>query len=277
MEWFSTMFQAKKWQTRLTKLARHRDASGLFLIDYLNEHPNAHALDQKIIAHLLADFDLTNFEVGQIRTLKRDLEFAEGRSLLHQMYVEHHDPLSSKQQGDSSIISFFSLASFWAHHYDIHGETPLMLYLRTHCRGPNPKLIVARDMIKQGGADVNQRNRDGGTVLHFAAKHSLLSALEFFTSCGAKVNHRDHRGFSALDYAVASYNRSRTRSEKAELMARSLKCIRLLLDRSAHAAYLPDVKGRRVTTKRGHEIVIPETDVWNEAVQGSRDSYISYA
>lgn len=273
MEWLTQLYAQKKWKARLGTLARHRDASGLFLIDYLNQHPEAHTLDKKVISHLLKDFDLSNFKVGQTRTLKSDFEMPGGQSPLHQMCSRTN--LMDVKGNLSAGSFFFCFAGMWANHYDVHGDTPLFAYLRVHGKGPSPELFAIKDMIKRGGSDVNQRNREGGTVLHFAAKHSLLTALDFFISCGANINHRDYRGFSALDHAVGAYNRSRMKSEKAELMAKSLKCIRMLLDHGAHAAYLPDAKGKRVRTKKGNQIVIPDTDVWNEAVMADESSRMS--
>ncbi|GAB1312273.1 hypothetical protein MFIFM68171_02483 [Madurella fahalii] len=54
-------------------------------------------------------------------------------------------------------------------------------------------------MIKRGWADVNMRDADGQTALHWAAQEQSLAIFERLVEAGADVDAVDHDGLSALD------------------------------------------------------------------------------
>ncbi|KAF2187057.1 hypothetical protein K469DRAFT_686265 [Zopfia rhizophila CBS 207.26] len=101
------------------------------------------------------------------------------------------------------------------------------------------------------GASADARSRDGTTILHFAAKYSWPEVLEEILSLNVNINHRDRRGYNALDYAISNFNRSRRSSGKTTQFGKSLKCIMLLIDNGAHTDFPPNVQRERIKSIRG--------------------------
>ncbi|MDB4669003.1 ankyrin repeat domain-containing protein, partial [bacterium] len=52
------------------------------------------------------------------------------------------------------------------------------------------------------GANVNQKNKDGFTLLHLAVKSGHERIVKLLISKGAVVNAKDTRGFTSLDYST---------------------------------------------------------------------------
>ena len=73
------------------------------------------------------------------------------------------------------------------------------------------KLLIAH------GADVNQKNIRGATVLMAAAIGGPLSVVEYLIEKGADVKMRDNDGHTALMYAEAQQETSRS-EERDEII-----------------------------------------------------------
>ena len=64
---------------------------------------------------------------------------------------------------------------------------------------------VARiQTMLKAGANVNAKNLDGETALHYAARKGHAAAIEVLLKAGANVNAKDKDGFKVLHYAEAN-------------------------------------------------------------------------
>lgn len=54
--------------------------------------------------------------------------------------------------------------------------------------------------------NVNEKDRDGRTMLMFAALYERLSVVDYLLSRGADINAGDNNGFTALHFAVQANN-----------------------------------------------------------------------
>ena len=52
------------------------------------------------------------------------------------------------------------------------------------------------------GADVNAKDKDGGTPLHYAAKYGRKETVELLIAKGADLNAKDDDGKTPLDRAI---------------------------------------------------------------------------
>ena len=60
--------------------------------------------------------------------------------------------------------------------------------------------LIRREL--SNGANVNQKNEDGFTLLHLAAQSGHKRIVELLISKGADVNAKDTRGLTSLDYST---------------------------------------------------------------------------
>ena len=60
--------------------------------------------------------------------------------------------------------------------------------------------LIRREL--SNGANVNQKNEDGCTLLHLAAQSGHKRIVELLISKGADVNAKDTRGLTSLDYSI---------------------------------------------------------------------------
>ena len=60
--------------------------------------------------------------------------------------------------------------------------------------------LIRREL--SNGANVNQKNEDGFTLLHLAAQSGHKRIVELLISKGADVNAKDTRGLTSLDYSI---------------------------------------------------------------------------
>ena len=74
-----------------------------------------------------------------------------------------------------------------------------------HFAAGNGTLDVIAALIK-AGADVNAKNNVGVSALHFAAGNGTLDAIAFLTKAGADVNSKDNNGFTVLHHAALGGN-----------------------------------------------------------------------
>ncbi|EAY11074.1 hypothetical protein TVAG_044980 [Trichomonas vaginalis G3] len=63
------------------------------------------------------------------------------------------------------------------------------------------------------GANINAKDRDGITNLHFAVERECIEIVEFLISRGANINEKDNLGKSILHYTANNFNK-----ELAELL-----------------------------------------------------------
>ncbi len=69
-------------------------------------------------------------------------------------------------------------------------------------------------MLIAAGADLNARQKDGKTALHYAAQYGPAEALRLLLAAGADATLRDANGQTPLDLATAN-----RRPANAELLS----------------------------------------------------------
>lgn len=81
-------------------------------------------------------------------------------------------------------------------HTDNNGNTALLLHADNHCN---------KDVIKElvrAGADINAKNRDGNTVLHFVLKNGNVDVARFLVKKGADYQAVNNKGETPMEIAV---------------------------------------------------------------------------
>ena len=81
---------------------------------------------------------------------------------------------------------------------DIDGKTALHYAIQV-----KSKDII--DFLISNGADINARDNDGSTVLHYASELNSKDIIEFLISKGADINARDNRGMTPLHSAEENH------------------------------------------------------------------------
>jgi ankyrin repeat protein len=71
------------------------------------------------------------------------------------------------------------------------------------------------ELMAIDGVDLDDRDRDGSTLLGWAARRGHLEALGLLLDAGARVNARDAAGRTALGWAIEA-----SQHEAAELLRR---------------------------------------------------------
>jgi ankyrin repeat protein len=64
------------------------------------------------------------------------------------------------------------------------------------------ELVIIQSLVQDGGVDVNAKDEDARTALHYAAKGGHLETLKYLVGKGAEVNARDIKRKTALHYAA---------------------------------------------------------------------------
>ncbi len=70
---------------------------------------------------------------------------------------------------------------------------------------PSPEYVVSDEEVISKAefvADVNEKDRDGRTMLMFAALHGRLHVVNYLLARGADLNIADNNGFTPLHFAV---------------------------------------------------------------------------
>ncbi|KAF2109455.1 hypothetical protein BDV96DRAFT_604784 [Lophiotrema nucula] len=257
-------------------LTEKRDSSGAFLRDYLMTRSHCYAtwllektgrLHPTFSEHLEAgsasspdpfwNFNdrMDGFE------LQAALPLFESLDATFVVDVETScPPLKKVAQGISNSPVQRALA-LDPNHYATDGMTPLLraVALKLY-EGATPQLRP----YDKACINFNARSRDGQTILHFSTirnRPDVLSQILNIRSQKMQVNHRDRYGFSALDYAVDHYNRSRRITGTVKALAQSLKCIWLLVDHGAQMTFSPGGKGQLATRPGGGSILIPDMEL----------------
>ncbi|POR37698.1 E3 ubiquitin-protein ligase HACE1 [Tolypocladium paradoxum] len=124
-------------------------------------------------------------------------------------------PVRRQQNSDNLVDSCSTLLEFRhslatgiltagadPNHYDLNGNTPLMVFAaelpEDNDYKTGPKIF---DLLVEYGADVHARNRAGETALHIAVRCGRKLAMKTLVRHGANVHARDADGRSVLDVA----------------------------------------------------------------------------
>lgn len=117
--------------------------------------------------------------------------------------------------------------------YDCEGCTPLMSFI-IHIRDESEEqTIQLLGLLLEGGANINNRNRQGESALHIAVRLGRRNVTQFLLSRGAKVHARTSRGFGVLAHGVKYSDKA---SEDSLLYAQICLCIDLVGRAGAIAA-----------------------------------------
>lgn len=255
MHWLSDiMLRDNEWQQRVWRLAQLRDATGVFLIDFMALSPGFDVLSEDIRSQFRPLFVHNPTQVDQSGILSDEDE--QGRTRLHQ-YIQK-DFLQTAALHEVSLP--FDIIGPDINRYNVRGRTPLMDFLLQAFEQEIEESVICAKVqhLLRCGANVNARSRGGSTILHFAAKKALPKLLETLLTTDIQVDHGDNAGYSALDYAAKVFNRSRTFKAPAALTARSLKSTAHLLGVVSHtfrrdraipaSAPTKDIKDRALQT-----------------------------
>jgi ankyrin repeat protein len=110
--------------------------------------------------------------------------------------------------------------------FDSLGATPLHTFLsypRSHAEDSTIALFIKIMVLRDHGAELNLRDRDGNCALHLACKSGRVPCVEILVALGAKVNARNYLRCSAIAEARREMERS-----LPEDAARIQQCIDLV-------------------------------------------------
>ncbi|EAY16707.1 ankyrin repeat protein, putative [Trichomonas vaginalis G3] len=101
-----------------------------------------------------------------------------------------------------SLFEYFRLHGANINVKDENGITAL------HYAAMNNSKETAEVLISHG-ANINEKNKEGQTALHYAAENNNKETAEVLISHGANINVKDENGITALHYAVENNNKER--------------------------------------------------------------------
>jgi ankyrin repeat protein len=108
----------------------------------------------------------------------------------------NEDLIDAASRGDLKKVKMLLNEGADVNTRDINGRTPL------HYAAARGHLDTVKFLVDRG-ADVNTRNVDGWTPLHEAAAWGHLDVVEFLLDRGADVNAKNIYGWTPLHYAAA--------------------------------------------------------------------------
>jgi hypothetical protein len=219
------MAQDDQWDFRVWRMAQLRDATGLFLIDFIALHPDFETMTEDIRSRFRPHWIYSAMDQPQSRLLWDEDKEGRPNSQLYLRHFLYTLPLQNMPFPTGGVISDIN-------RYNSFGRTAIMDYLQhTVQHGIDEDIICMKiKALILCGANVNARFRDGCTILHLAAKKALPKLLEFLLATDIQVDHCDDSGNSALFYATQIFQRSRSAKAPAEVTARSLKSTANLLN-----------------------------------------------
>jgi cytohesin len=158
------------------------------------------------------------YNEGDLATIFDAVQY-EDNKLLHDLLARGHNPDEEIDGGWTALsiaalgVKVDAVAILLAAGADANtridmGDTPLhLLFWPTSDRSRNTNDVteLVRLLIKYR-ADVNAKNKRGGTPLHGAASRSSGKVVSLLIANGADPNAADDRGYTPLFYAVADNN-----------------------------------------------------------------------
>jgi hypothetical protein len=85
--------------------------------------------------------------------------------------------------------------------FDSRGETPLhtlLSHIRHHDEDKTIALFTKLMVLRDHGADLHLRDRNGNTALHLACKSGRVPCVEILIAMGTNVDARNYSGLSAI-------------------------------------------------------------------------------
>ncbi|OCK85046.1 ankyrin [Lepidopterella palustris CBS 459.81] len=221
IEWLHMLLNADdRWPERFGRIARRRDSSGAHLAHYIIQNHDAMLLHDVIIDVLAPGFRFSR-KYRTIGALKEALlnptiieEDREGRSPLHQHLISDSWQLpallGSRSRDSHNIQQLFLYRRVDVNNYDKYGSTPLMSCIQSLSQSGETDASISPtlNILIENGANIHARDRAGNTALHYAAKGSVVGAIQLLLDHGADVNHPNLQGDRPLDLAGKTYKKS---------------------------------------------------------------------
>jgi uncharacterized protein len=76
---------------------------------------------------------------------------------------------------------------------------------------PSPKTVKAAEILLNARAEMELKDREGMTALHWASRKGQIHVLRLLIEKGAKLNSRDKKGWTPLMHAVDGGNEKSAR------------------------------------------------------------------
>lgn len=220
LSWLVKLMQTdSQWKSRVWRLSQLRDSDGLFLYDFLALNPDFPSM---------SEHGRFQFHIAALCQLGKSLtsrvlpdEDERGRTALHKsIQIDYFDMMREEPLPFISVPIVSDI-----NRYNYCGNTHMLEYLQVACHVYLDEDEICKKVRYFISVEVNPntRARDGGAVLHFAAKASLSKFLKILLTSGIVINHRDVNMRDAAFYSARAFNRSRNAKKSIDIAARSLK------------------------------------------------------
>jgi hypothetical protein len=118
-------------------------------------------------------------------------------------------PQTTHQSPRLDIIKGLIHARVDVNQYDKMGNTPLMSFVvnssdATRWEKEDSELVI-KALVRDAGANMESRNRNGETALHLAARYGKTVALRVLLELGANLHIRNIQGMSILQVLDSLY------------------------------------------------------------------------
>lgn len=229
------------------KLSVHTDllrvvTSGVGVDAVSSPDPHAEDSQGRNAFHCLAEVDLSlslgTPQQGSRGRLGDDLKSGSPghHKRRHNEYEEIEMPRTATDSRRLEYIRGLANARVDANHYDKQGNTPLMSFVvnssdATKYEKEESEMVI-RALVKEAGAKVESRNRNGETALHLAARHGKTIALRVLLELGASPHTRNAKGLGILEVIDGLY----TTTECDDKNNARFEASRAVLTRTAHCA-----------------------------------------
>lgn len=229
------------------KLSVHTDLlrvviSGVGVDAFSSPDPHAEDSQGRNAFHCLAEVDLYlslgTPQHGSRGHLKDDLKATSPghHKRRHNEYEDIEMPRTAPDSRRLEYIQGLVNARVDANHYDKQGNTPLMSFVvnssdATKYEKEESEMVI-RALVKEAGARLEPRNRNGETALHLAARHGKTVALRVLLELGANPHTRNAQGLGILEVIDSLY----TTTERDDKNNARFEASRAILTRTAHCA-----------------------------------------
>ncbi|KAL7624225.1 hypothetical protein AAE478_005784 [Parahypoxylon ruwenzoriense] len=172
------------------------DAVKIDGVNSTNPNPRSEDSHGRNALHCLAEVEL---DADRVQNPMLDNQRQKKRK-----FKEEDEELKSDGSRHSQRLEFLEgilLAGVDTNHYDTQGQTPLMAFIKYRpedSRSDKEDMEKAIKMIHDAGANLEERNREGETALHVAARSGKKVALKELLQLGANPFVRDAHGSSVL-------------------------------------------------------------------------------